>query len=104
MSNFFSSLLTCLVFLLSVFFIFSLQILANTYVAKTIFERFPQSALLRIHQSVDESRFEDLKEVLEAGNIKFDGSSNMKLAASLKAAESKSDSAVSSLFHSLATR
>jgi exoribonuclease R len=80
------------------------QILANTYVAKTIYERFPNSALLRIHQNVDESRFEDLKEVLKAGNINFDGSSNMKLAGSLKSAEAKTNSMVSSLFQSLATR
>jgi exoribonuclease R len=82
------------------------QILANTWVAKTIFDRFPDSALLRIHRSVDESRFEDLKEVLNAGKISFDGSSNMKLADSLKKAElsSNSNSVVNSLFQSLATR
>ncbi|KAG7342009.1 ribonuclease R [Nitzschia inconspicua] len=81
-----------------------LMILANTYVAKTIYDRFPNSALLRIHQNVDESRFEDLKEVLKAGNINFVGSSNMKLAGSLKSAEAKTNSTVSSLFQSLATR
>jgi exoribonuclease R len=81
-----------------------LMILANTYVARTIYDSFPESALLRIHQSVDESRFEDLKEVLQAGNICFDGSSNMRLAGSLKVAETKTNSAVSSLFQSLATR
>lgn len=80
--------------------------MANSWVARTIFETFPNSALLRIHQSVDESRFEDLKEILDAGKITFDGSSNMKLADSLKKAErsSKSNSAVNSLFQSLATR
>ncbi|OEU22755.1 RNB-domain-containing protein, partial [Fragilariopsis cylindrus CCMP1102] len=83
-----------------------LMIMANSWVARTIFETFPNSALLRIHQSVDESRFEDLKEILDAGKITFDGSSNMKLADSLKKAErsSKSNSAVNSLFQSLATR
>lgn len=80
--------------------------MANTWVAKTIFERFPSSALLRIHQSVDESRFEDLKEILGAGKVTFDGSSNARLANSLKNAEksSKSNSVVNSLFKSLATR
>ena len=80
--------------------------MANTWVAKTIFERFPSSALLRIHQSVDESRFEDLKEILDAGKVTFDGSSNARLANSLKNAEksSKSNSVVNSLFKSLATR
>ena len=83
-----------------------MKILANTWVAKTVFERFPECALLRIHQTVDESRFEDLKEILHAGKISFDGSSNMRLADSLKKAEksSKSNSAVNSLFQSLATR
>jgi len=57
-----------------------LMIMANSWVAKTIYEKFPTSALLRIHQNVDESRFEDLKEILNAGKISFDGSSNMKLA------------------------
>lgn len=82
------------------------MIMANTWVAKTIHEKFPTSALLRIHQNVDESRFEDLKEILSAGNITFNGTSNMKLADSLKNAErsSKSSSAVNSLFQSLATR
>ncbi|MGK3733429.1 MAG: DIS3-like exonuclease 1 [Bacillariaceae sp.] len=80
--------------------------MANSWVARTIFETFPNSALLRIHQNVDESRFEDLKEILNARKISFDGSSNMKLADSLKEAErsSKSNSAVNSLFQSLATR
>jgi len=83
-----------------------LMIMANSWVAKTIYEKFPTSALLRIHQNVDESRFEDLKEILNAGKISFDGSSNMKLADSLKKAErsSNSNSAVNSLFQSLATR
>jgi len=83
-----------------------LMIMANTWVAKTIYERFPTCALLRIHQNVDESRFEDLKDILNAGKISFDGSSNMRLADSLKKAEtsSKSNSAVNSLFQSLATR
>lgn len=83
-----------------------LKIMANTWVAKTIFEQFPSCALLRIHQSVDESRFEDLKEILNAGKVSFDGSSNLRLANSLKKAEksSKANSAVNSLFKSLATR
>eukprot|EP00536_Pseudo-nitzschia_multiseries_P002649 jgi/Psemu1/251888/estExt_Genewise1Plus.C_350138 len=83
-----------------------LMIMANTWVAKTIYEKFPTCALLRIHQNVDESRFEDLKDILNAGKISFDGSSNMRLADSLKKAEtsSKSNSAVNSLFQSLATR
>ena len=83
-----------------------MMILANSWVASRIHDDFPDSALLRVHRSADEDRFEDLKEVLDAGKIDFDGSSNMALADSLKRAESgsKSGSLVNSLFKSLATR
>jgi exoribonuclease R len=80
-----------------------LMILANTWVAKTIYEKVPNTALLRSHRSVDEDRFGDLKEALKAGKISFDGSTNMALAKSLKKAENESKSLMS-LFQSLATR
>lgn len=83
-----------------------LMILSNTWVAKTIYDKSPDSALLRNHRSVEDSRFEDLKAVLDAGKISFDGKDNMALAKSLKAAETatKSNSTMQSLFQSLATR
>lgn len=83
-----------------------LMILSNTWVAKNIWERSPESALLRIHRSVEDSRFEDLKEILNAGKIAFDGKDNRALASSLKEAESatQSNSAMKALFQSLATR
>lgn len=83
-----------------------LMILANSWVAMKIHNTFPESALLRIHRTVEEERFEDLKEILNAGKISFDGSSNMSLANSLKQAEQggKSGAVVNSLFRSLATR
>lgn len=83
-----------------------LMILSNSWVAKTIYDKAPDSALLRNHRSVEDSRFEDLKAVLDAGKIAFDGKDNMALANSLKAAENatKSNSAMQSLFQSLATR
>lgn len=82
-----------------------MMILSNSWVAKTIHERAPDRALLRIHRSVEDSRFEDLKEVLNAGKINFDGSSNMALANSLKKAENATKSgSLMSLFQSLATR
>ena len=82
-----------------------LMILANTWVAKKIFEKSPDRALLRIHRTAEESRFEDLKEVLQAGKISFDGRSNMSLAQSLKGAEEATKSnALMSLFRSFATR
>jgi exoribonuclease R len=83
-----------------------LMILANQWVATKIYSSFPDRALLRIHRAVEEGRFEDLKEVLDAGKISFDGSSNMALANSLKRAKhgGKSGAVVDSLFRSLATR
>ena len=82
-----------------------LMILANTWVAKTIYDKFPNTALLRSHRSVDEDRFGDLKEALKAGKISFDGTTNMALAKSLKKAENESKSkSLMSLFQSLATR
>jgi len=81
-----------------------LMIWANTSVATKIYERFPGSALLRIHQEVGEDRFEDLREMLSAGNLQLEGKTNMELADSLKKAENKSIPVVASLFRSLATR
>lgn len=82
-----------------------LMILANTWVARTIHERMPDRALLRVHRSAEETRFEDLKEVLKAGKISFDGSSNMALADSLRKAEKAAKSgSLMALFQSLATR
>ena len=82
-----------------------LMILANTWVAKTIHDRMPDRALLRIHRSAEESRFEDLKEVFVAGKIDFNASSNMALADSLKKAEKAAmSSSLMALFQSLATR
>lgn len=82
-----------------------MMILANEWVAKTIHDATPDHALLRIHRSVEDSRFEDLKEVLNAGNIKFDGKNNMALANSLKQAERATKSgSLMALFQSLATR
>jgi len=81
-----------------------LMIMANTYVASKVYESFPDIALLRIHRTVEEERFEDLREVLKAGNISFDGTSNMALANSLKSAESAGNSTVNALFRSIATR
>lgn len=82
-----------------------LMILANTWVAKTIHQKMPDRALLRVHRSAEETRFEDLKEVLKAGKIAFDGSSNVALADSLKKAEKTAKSgSLMALFQSLATR
>jgi hypothetical protein len=83
-----------------------LMIVANSYVASKIYKSFPDSSLLRIHRTVEEARFDDLREILEASGIPFHGENNMALAKSLKDAErlGKSSTVVSSLIKSLATR
>lgn len=83
-----------------------MMIFANQSVATKIFEHFPDSSLLRIHSSVEHERFEDLENVLRAGGIAFDGSSNMALANSLKQAKQRGQDSqvVNSLWQSLATR
>ena len=80
-----------------------LMILANTSVAEKIFKAFPDSALLRIHRTVDEDRFSELREILDAYGIQFEGSSNASLAATLKQGR-KSNSMVDALLKSFATR
>jgi hypothetical protein len=79
------------------------KIMANGYVASKIFDSFPESALLRIHRSVEQSRFDSLKNVLDVGGVTLDGSSNRALATTLKEVE-KADAVVKSLIKSLATR
>ena len=81
-----------------------LMIWANTSVATKIYERFPGSSLLRIHREVEEDRFDDLKEMLTAGNVELRGKTNMELADTLKKAGHKTVPVVASLFRSLATR
>ena len=83
-----------------------LMIFANSYVASKIYEGFPDSALLRIHRSVDEERFSDLREMLEAAGVSFEGKSNKELADTLKSTRGagRSNSIVNALFQSLATR
>jgi exoribonuclease R len=83
-----------------------LMILANQSVAEKIYESFPDSSLLRIHRTVEQTRFEDLETALKAGGIAFDGSSNLALAKSLNNAKQtdKERSIVNALWQSLATR
>lgn len=82
-----------------------LMILANTHVAAKIFAGFPESALLRVHRSVEDERFAEIREVFEAAGMVFDGSSNKALAESLKRSKTSGMSSVASaLLQSLATR
>lgn len=81
-----------------------LMIMANEFVAESIHHRFPQSSLLRIHRSVGAENFEELKNLLNASGINFNGSSNRELALTLKKAQTHSTISTNSLFQSLATR
>jgi exoribonuclease R len=80
-----------------------IKIMANGYVASKIFDTFPESALLRIHRSVEQARFDSLKNVLDVGGVTLEGSSNRALANTLKKVET-ADAVVKSLVKSLATR
>jgi hypothetical protein len=80
-----------------------LMILANSAVADKIQREFPESALLRIHRTVSEDRFNDLREILDAHGLSFHGNSNRALAATLKQV-SKMNSTADALLKSLATR
>lgn len=80
-----------------------MMIMANGYVASKIYDSFPEEALLRIHRSVEQPRFESLKDVLAVGGVSLQGSSNRALASTLKKVE-KAEPVVNSLIKSLATR
>ena len=83
-----------------------MMIFANSCVASRIHESFPETALLRIHRSVEEGRFEELESTLKVAGIDFDGRSNKGLANTLKASKlgGKYGAIVDSLLQSLATR
>ena len=86
-----------------------MMIMANTHVATRIFDFFPDSALLRVHRSVEDSRFGELREVLEAAGVTLEGNDSASLAKSLKNAQMKhrsgpGNSPFQSLLLSVATR
>jgi hypothetical protein len=81
-----------------------LMIMANEFVADTIHKRFPESSLLRIHRSVAAENFEELKNLLNASGMNFNGTSNRELALTLKKAQTHAGVNTNSLFQSLATR
>lgn len=77
-----------------------MMIMANTDVATRIHRNFPDSALLRIHRSVDESRFEELRAILKSAGVELDGNDGNSLAKSLKEAQ-RNFRSKNSPFHSL---
>lgn len=81
-----------------------LMIMSNAFVAETIYNRFPDSSIVRIHRPANMDSFLELETLLKASGLAFDGSSNKALAQTLKDAKAKQNSAQDSLFQSLATR
>ena len=75
-----------------------LMIMANEFVADTIHKRFPESSLLRIHRSVAAENFEELKNLLNASGMNFNGTSNRELALTLKKAQTHAGVNTNSLF------
>ena len=82
-----------------------LMILANTSVAKRIYDTFADSALLRIHRPVQDEQLNELREVLQGANIKFHGNDKKGLAQTLMdVRKSKQSNVFKSLVQSIATR
>jgi RNB domain len=84
-----------------------LMIMANTDVARLIHETFPDSALLRIHRPIEESRLVELKNALESAGVKLTGSDGASLAKSLRVAQQRAKSTnqpFQSLLLSITTR
>jgi len=82
-----------------------LMILANSFVAETIYTHFPDTSLLRVHGYAKVDSFDELESLMKASGIKFDGRSNKSLAQSLNEARSKGAGSINdSLFQALATR
>lgn len=82
-----------------------LMIMANSFVAETIYKHFPDTSLLRIHGSAKVDNFEELESLLKASGTSFDGKSNKALAKSLNDARARGLGSIQdNLFQSLATR
>ena len=82
-----------------------LMILANSFVAETIYTHFPDTSLLRVHGYAKVDSFDELETLMKASGIKFDGRSNKSLAQSLNEARRKGAGSINdSLFQALATR
>ncbi|KAM4748024.1 DIS3-like exonuclease 1 [Rhinophrynus dorsalis] len=80
------------------------MILANHWVAKKIWESYPQHALLRLHPPPRQEFFRELKESAQARGFSIDTRSNKTLADSLDKANDPSDPLVNRLLRSMATQ
>ncbi|ELP89778.1 exosome complex exonuclease RRP44, putative [Entamoeba invadens IP1] len=80
------------------------MLLANVWVAKKIYDAFPQCALLRRHPPPDEHAFEWLSNVMKTRGQKLDFSSSKALSDSLANCESSKDPVVGKIMRILVTR
>ncbi|KAM9311270.1 DIS3-like exonuclease 1 [Gastrophryne carolinensis] len=80
------------------------MILANHWVAKKIWECFPQQALLRLHPPPRQEFFRELKENAKAKGFDIDTRSNKSLADSLDKANDPSDPLVNRMLRAMATQ
>ncbi|XP_019389391.1 PREDICTED: DIS3-like exonuclease 1 [Crocodylus porosus] len=80
------------------------MILANHWVAKKIWEKFPQQALLRQHPPPRQEFFSELRECASAKGFVIDTWSNKALADSLDRANDPLDPIVNKLLRSMATQ
>lgn len=80
------------------------MILANHWVAKKIWESFPQQALLRFHPPPRQEFFKELKDSAQAKGFFIDTRSNKSLADSLDKANDPIDPLVNRLLRTMATQ
>ncbi|CAH2274472.1 DIS3-like exonuclease 1 isoform X1 [Pelobates cultripes] len=80
------------------------MILANHWVAKKIWESYPQQALLRLHPPPRQEFFKELKECAQARGFIMDTRSNKALADSLDKANDPADPLVNRLLRAMATQ
>ncbi|XP_076984389.1 DIS3-like exonuclease 1 isoform X2 [Tamandua tetradactyla] len=80
------------------------MILANHWVARKIWERFPHQALLRQHPPPHQEFFSQLRECAKAKGFSIDTRSNKTLADSLDKANDPSDPIVNRLLRAMATQ
>ncbi|KAM4036792.1 DIS3-like exonuclease 1 isoform 1-T1 [Anomaloglossus baeobatrachus] len=80
------------------------MILANHWVAKKIWESYPQQALLRLHPPPRQEFFKELKESAQAKGFSIDTRTNKTLADSLDKANDPSDPLVNRLLRAMATQ
>ncbi|XP_072255223.1 DIS3-like exonuclease 1 [Pyxicephalus adspersus] len=80
------------------------MILANHWVAKKIWDSFPQQALLRLHPPPRQEFFKELKDSAQAKGFHIDTRSNKSLADSLDKANDPTDPLVNRLLRTMATQ